>query len=94
MSKVLEIQPAVITTFALSDLMALYAQKCYAPLAVVESSRLIGTVNPNNSAIFVENRSFQIVPKQKGAMNTQSRRHDIYSSQVYRCASLLNEFKP
>ena len=24
----------------------------------------------NNSAIFVENRSFQIVPKQKGAMNT------------------------
>ena len=31
-----------------------------------------------NSATFVENRSFQTVPKQKGAMNTQSRRHDIY----------------
>ena len=37
---------------------------------------------------------FQIVPKREGSMNTQNRRHDIYSSQVYRCASLLNEFKP
>ena len=44
--------------------------------------------------IIVENRSFQIVPKQEGAMNTQNRRYDIYPSQVYRCASLLNEFKP
>ena len=52
--------------------------KCHAPPAVVESSRLIDTVNPNNSAILVENRSFQIVPKQEGAMNTQNRRHDIY----------------
>ena len=43
---------------------------------------------------FRNNRLFQIVPKQEGAMNTQRRRHDIYSSQVYRCASLLNEFKP
>ena len=73
---------------------SLPTQKCHAPPAVVESSRLIGTANPNNSAIFVENMLFQTVPKQKGAMNTQSRRHDIYSSQVYRCASLLNEFKP
>ena len=73
---------------------SLPTQKCYAPLAVAESSRLIDTANPNNSAIFVENRSFQIVPKQEGAMNTQNRRHDIYPSQVYRCASLLNEFKP
>ena len=39
---VLLIQPAVITTFALYDLMALFAQKCHAPPAVVESSRLIG----------------------------------------------------
>ena len=31
-----EIQPAVITTFALSDLMAL-TQKCHAPPAVAES---------------------------------------------------------
>ena len=53
-------------------------EKCYAPPAVVESSRLIDTVNPNNSAIIAENRSFQTVPKQEGAMNTQSRRHDIY----------------
>ena len=88
-----EIQPAVITTFALFDLMG-QTQKCHAPPAVVESSRLIDTANPHNSATFVENRSFQTVPKQEGAMNTQNRRHDIYSSQVYRCASLLNEFKP
>ena len=33
-----EIQPAVITTFALFDLMALSMQKCHAPLAVAESS--------------------------------------------------------
>ena len=45
-------------------------QKCHAPPAVVESSRLIDTVNPNNFAILVENRSFQTVPKQKGTMNT------------------------
>ena len=57
---------------------SLPTQKCHAPPAVVESSRLIDTVNPNNSASFVENMSFQIVPKQKGAMNTQNRRHDIY----------------
>ena len=56
MSKVLEIQPAVITTFALSDLMALFAQKYHAPPAVAESSRLIDTINPNNSAIFYEDR--------------------------------------
>ena len=53
-------------------------QKCYAPPAVVESSRLIDTINPNNSATIVENRSFQTVPKQEDAMNTQNRRHDIY----------------
>ena len=29
-------------------------EKCYAPTAVVESSRLIDTVNPNNSVIFVK----------------------------------------
>ena len=33
---------------------------------------------PNKFAIFVGNKSFQTVPKQKDAMNTQSRRHDIY----------------
>ena len=54
------------------------AQKCHAPPAVTESSRLIDIVNPNNSAILVENRSFQIVPKREVAMNTQNRRHDIY----------------
>ena len=48
---------------------SLPTQKCHAPPAVVESSRLIDTVNSNNSAILVENMSFQIVPKQKGAMN-------------------------
>ena len=32
-----EIQPAVITTFALSDLMG-QTQKCHAPPAVAESS--------------------------------------------------------
>ena len=78
MSVFSEIQPAVITTFALSDLMALFTQKCHAPSAVAESLRLIYNVNPNNSAIFVENRPFQIVPKREYAMNTQSRRHDIY----------------
>ena len=46
--------------------------KVSCPPAVVESSRLIDTVNPNNSAIFVENRSFQIVLKREGVMNTQS----------------------
>ena len=76
-STVSEIQPTVITTFALSDLMA-QTQKCHAPPAVVESSRLIDIVNPNNPAIFVKNMSSQIVPKQEGAMNTQNRRHDIY----------------
>ena len=45
-------------------------------------------------SIPVNTPKLQTVPKQEGAMNTQSRRHDIYSSQVYRCASLLNEFKP
>ena len=57
---------------------SLPTQKCHAPPAVVESSRLIDTANPHNSATLVESRSFQIVPKQEGAMNTQSRRHDIY----------------
>ena len=52
---------------------SLPTQKCHAPPAVAESSRLIDTVNPNNSVIFVENRSFQIVPKQEGAMNRQIR---------------------
>ena len=77
MSKIFEIQPAVITTFALYDLMG-PTQKFHAPPAVVESSRRIDTVNPNNSAILVEISSFQIVPRQEGAMNTQNRRHDIY----------------
>ncbi|MCI7236112.1 MAG: hypothetical protein MR553_08280, partial [Veillonellaceae bacterium] len=49
---------------------SLPTQKCQAPPAVAELSRLIDTINPNNSAIFVENMSFQTVPKQKGAMNT------------------------
>ena len=44
--------------------------KVSCPPAVVESSMLIDTVNPNNSAIFVKNMSSQIVPKQEGAMNT------------------------
>ena len=57
---------------------SLPTQKCHAPPAGAESSRLIDTVNPNNSASFIENKSFQIVPKQEGAMNTQNRRHDIY----------------
>ena len=57
---------------------SLPTQNCYAPPAVVESSWLIDIVNLNNSASFVGNMSFQIVPKQKGAMNTQSRRHGIY----------------
>ena len=46
MSKCFDIQPAVITTFALSDLMALFAQKYHAPPAIAESSRLIDTANP------------------------------------------------
>ena len=49
---------------------SLQTQKCHAPPAVVESSRLIDSINPNNSTIFVKNRSFQIVPKQEGTMNT------------------------
>ena len=49
---------------------SLPTQKCHAPPAVAESSRLIDIVNPNNSAILVENRSFQIVPKREVAMNT------------------------
>ena len=49
---------------------SLSTQKCHAPPAVAESSRFIGTVNPNNSAIFVENRSFQTMPRRKIAMNT------------------------
>ena len=57
---------------------SLPTQKCHAPPAVAESSRFIDIVNPNNPAIFVKNRSLQILPKQEGAMNTQNRRHDIY----------------
>ena len=57
---------------------SLPTQKCHAPPAVVESSRLIDIVNPHNPAIFVKNMSFQIVPKQEVAMNKQSRRYDIY----------------
>ena len=49
---------------------SLPTQKCHAPPAVAESSRLIDTVNPNNSTILVENRLFQTVPKRKIAMNT------------------------
>ena len=49
---------------------SLPTQKCYAPAAVVESLRLIDIVNPNNSTILVENRSFQTVPRRKIAMNT------------------------
>ena len=49
---------------------SLPTQKCHAPPAVVESSRLINIVNPYNSATFVENRLLQTVPKQKGTMNT------------------------
>ena len=49
---------------------SLPTQKCHAPPAVVESLRFIDTVNPNNSAILVENRSFQTVPRRKIAMNT------------------------
>ena len=49
---------------------SLPTQKCHAPPAVVESSRLIDTVNPNNFVSFVENRSFQILPRRKIAMNT------------------------
>ena len=49
---------------------SLPTQKCHAPPAVVESSRLIDIVNPYNSATFVENRSFQTVPRRKIAMNT------------------------
>ena len=49
---------------------SLPTQKCHAPPAVAESSRLIDIVNPNNSATFVKNMSSQIVPKRKIAMNT------------------------
>ena len=49
---------------------SLTTQKCHAPPAVAESSRLIDIVNPNNSTILVENRSFQTVPRRKIAMNT------------------------
>ena len=49
---------------------SLPTQKCHAPPAVAESSRLIDTINPNNSAIIAENSSFQTVPRQKDAMNT------------------------
>ena len=49
---------------------SLPTQKCHAPPAVAESSRLIDTINSNNSAIFVGNRSFQIMPKQEDTMNT------------------------
>ena len=49
---------------------SLPTQKCHAPPVVAESSRLIDIVNPNNSTILVENRSFQIVPRRKIAMNT------------------------
>ena len=52
---------------------SLPTQKCHAPPAVAESSWFIDTANPHNSVIFVENRSFQIVPKQEGAMNRQIR---------------------
>ena len=41
------------------------------------------------------NVSFQIVPKQKGAMNTQSRKHDIYSSQAHQySASVPGGYMP
>ena len=49
---------------------SLPTQKCHAPPAVAESSRLIDTINSDNSAIFVGNRSFQIVPKKEDTMNT------------------------
>ena len=44
--------------------------KVSCPPAVAESSRLIDTINSDNSAIFVGNRSFQIVPKKEDTMNT------------------------
>ena len=44
--------------------------KASCPTGFVESSWFIDTANPYNSAIFAENRSFQIVPKQEDTMNT------------------------
>ena len=50
----------------------------------------------DNSATFVENRSFQTVPRRKIAMNTLTERHDIYPSRharaILMCLTLLNSF--
>ena len=48
---------------------SLPTQKCHAPPAVVESSRLIDMSIFDNSATFVKNRPFQTVPRRKIAMN-------------------------
>ena len=62
---------------------SLPTQKCHAPPAVAESSRLIDSINSNNSAIFVGNRSFQIMPKQEDTMNT------LTSGMVVPCTGTL-----
>ena len=61
---------SVIGPLLLRKSRSLPTQKCYAPLAVDESSRLIDTINPHNPAIFEKNMSSQIVPKQEDTMNT------------------------
>ena len=63
------VESATGATFA-AQKRSLPTQKCHAPPAVAESSRLIDIVNPYNSATFVENRLLQTVPKRKDSMNT------------------------
>ena len=61
---------SVIGPLLLRKSRSLPTQKCHAPPAVAELSRLIDTINSNNSVIIVENRSFQTVSRRKIAMNT------------------------
>ena len=86
MSVVYEIQPAVITTFALSDLMALFAQKYHAPPAVAESSRLIGIANLRQ---FCYLRRKLVISNSVKAENCDEYTNERYGSTLHRYSSRL-----
>ena len=65
---------------------SLPTQKCHAPPAVAESSRLIDIVNSHNSAISLENRLFSNSAK---AENCDEYANKRYGSTLHRYSSRL-----
>ena len=85
MSKIFEIQPAVITTFALYDLMG-PTQKFHAPPAVVKSSRLIGIANIRQ---FYYLRRKSVISNSVKTENCDEYTNERYGSTLHRYSSRL-----